>query len=57
MGNSKGNTQTLQEFITDRIIDTHVNKSGIVFAARESSKKLVNIPKLLQTKKISRKFI
>jgi len=46
---AKGN---LQEFLTDRIIDSNISKSGIIFSSREASKKLVNVSKLLRTKKI-----
>lgn len=50
----KKNQDNLQEFLTDRLIDTQINKSGILFASKETSKKLVDVPKLLQTKKITK---
>jgi len=43
----------LGEFILNRIIDTEISKSASIFAAREASKKLKELPRILQSKKIS----
>ncbi|MBW2976605.1 hypothetical protein KY347_04115 [Candidatus Woesearchaeota archaeon] len=41
-----------EEFILNRIVDTEIAKSASIIAAREASKKLKDLPRILQSKKI-----
>lgn len=56
MAKNKKKRIGLDQFILHRVIDTEMSKSGTIIAAREASKKLKDIPKILQSKKISRKL-
>lgn len=48
--------KNLEEFIINRIMDTEIKKPAIIAAAKESSKKLLNLPKLKQTRILSNKL-
>jgi hypothetical protein len=55
METEKAKKYDLNDLLTEGVIDTTVNKTGLLMSAEES-KKLVNVPKLLQTKSISEKL-